>query len=139
MSRVPQRGATGLLTVLAAAGVLGALGLLTWYVFGQSEPTPWDKPATASGATVRLTYIGSECRDGAHVDLDEGPTRVVVTVRETVRTRSCSDVGVRYDVEVRLGSPLADRRLVDGACEMSEYAQYTQCEPSRATVETGGP
>jgi len=126
------------LTVLAAASALGVMGVAAWYIFGQSEPTPWNKPATVDGAIVRLTYTGSECRDGADVDVDEDSTRVVITVRETVRAMSCSDVGVPYDVEVRLDVPLADRELVDGACQMSEYANYVECGPNKSTVESDG-
>lgn len=135
MSRWPQRGETKLRVVLAAASALVVLGTAGWYVFGQSKPTPWNKPATVDGAIVRVTYIGSECQDGADVEVDEDSTRVVITVSETVRARSCSDVGVPYDVEVRLEASLADRELVDGACQMPEYARYIECGPNKVTVE----
>jgi hypothetical protein len=121
--------------VLAAAFALVVLGTAGWYFFGQSEPTPWNKPAKVDGVIVRLTYIGSECQDGADVEVDVDSTRVVITVSETVRARSCSDVGVPYDVEVRLDAPLADRELVDGACQMPEYARYIECRPNNLTVE----
>ena len=133
---MPKRGALRLWTVVAAACVLGVLGIAAWYLFGQSDPKPWNKPATVDGAIVRLTYTGSECRDGADVDVDEDAARVVITVSETVRARSCNDVGVTYGMQVQLEAPLADRELLDGACRMSEYAQYAECEPDKPTVAT---
>jgi len=90
--------------------------------------------ALLAGATVRLTYTGSECRDGADAEVDEDSTRVVITVRESVQAMSCTDVGVLYDVEVRLNAPLADRELVDGACQMSEHANYAECGPNTSTI-----
>jgi hypothetical protein len=134
---VSQRGVGTVVAVLAAASALGVLGIAGWYVFGQSEPTPWNKPATVDGAVVRLSYTGSACQDSADVDVDEDSTRVVVTVRQTVRARSCNDMGVPYDVEVRLDNPLGDRELVDGACRMPEYASYGECRPSKMTVDRG--
>ncbi len=109
--------------------------MVGWYIFGQSKPTPWNRPATVDGAIVQLTYTGSECRDSADVDIDEGSARVVITVRETVRATSCSDVGVPYNVEVRLDAPLADRELMDGACQIPEYAGYVECGPNKLTVD----
>jgi hypothetical protein len=94
---------------------------------------------SVDGATVRVTYTGSECRDAADVNVDEDSTRVVLTVRETVHATSCSEVGVLYDVVVRRDAPLAGRELVDGACQMREYAGYVECGPNKATVERDGP
>ena len=134
---MPKRGVVRFLAVLAAGFALGVVGIAAWYIFGQSEPKLWNKPAAIDGATVRLTYYGSACRDSADADVDEDSTRVVITVRETVRARSCDTVGVRYDVEVRLDAPLADRELVDGACQMSKYANQSDCEPKKSTVQPG--
>ncbi|MBA3410326.1 MAG: hypothetical protein H0U15_05665 [Geodermatophilaceae bacterium] len=134
MSRWLQRGVTRR-AVLGAALTLVVLGAAGWYFFGQSEPTPWNKPATVDGAIVRLTYTGSECQDSAEVEVDEDSSRVVITVKETVRARSCNDVGVPYDVEVRLDAPLSDRELVDGACQIPEYEGDVECGPSKVTVE----
>ena len=122
--------------LLAAAAVIGAVSIAAWYVFGQSEPTPWNKPAEVDGAVVRLTYTGSECREGAKADVEEDSERVTITVRETVRARSCSDVGVSYEIQVELNAPLAERQLVDGACQMPTYAHYNDCGSNRTTVET---
>jgi hypothetical protein len=114
--------------------VLGAAG---WYLLGHSLPVPWNKPATVDGSLLRLTYIGSgsECRDSADAEVKEDSTRVVVTVRETVRARSCRDVGVAYELDVRLDAPLGDRELVDGACQLPAYASYTDCRQEKSTVE----
>ena len=120
------------MALLCALAVLAVSG---WYIFGQSEPTPWNKPARVDGATIRLTYTGSECRDSADVDVDENSVRVVITVHETVRARSCSDVGITYKLQVHLDAPLADRELVDGACEMPDFANYLACDPEKVTVE----
>lgn len=137
MSERSQYGAGGVIAILLAATALVALGIVGWLVFGQSDPTPWNKPAKVDGAVVQLTYTGSECQDDADVEVEEDSDRVVITVRETVRAMSCSDVGVSYEVEVRLHAPLADRELVDGACEMPEYANYIECGSKRATVASG--
>lgn len=137
MSQLPQRGVVKFLAVLAAGFALGVIGIAAWYIFGQSQPVPWTKPAAIDGATVRLTYEGSKCRDSADADVDEDSTRVVITVRETVRARSCDLVAIRYDVEVRLDAPLADRELVDGACQMSKYANHAECGPNKPTVQPG--
>jgi hypothetical protein len=111
-----------------AAVVVGA-ALLAWVVVraGDTEPVPWDKPAAVDGDVVRLTYLGSECRDGASVDVAEDAEQVVLTVRETVHARSCSDVGVTYEHEVRLAGPLDGRELTDGACLEQELARRPAC------------
>lgn len=131
-----QRGAVRWRLILAAASVIGVVSVAAWYFFGQSEPTPWHKPARADGAVVQLTYTGSGCRDGAQADVEEDSERVTITVRETVRAVSCSDVGVSYDIQVRLGSPLGDRELVDGACQMPTYAHRSDCGRYQTTVES---
>lgn len=136
MSRMAQRGAVTWRLVLATASVIGVVSVAAWYFFGQSEPTPWNKPAGVDGAVVELTYTGSECRDGAQADVEENSKRVTITVRETVRATSCSDVGVSYDVQVRLDAPLRDRELVDGACLMPKYAHYPECGQNKTTVES---
>lgn len=99
--------------LLAAIAVAIAVSL-SW-PRGTTEPTPWTEPASVDGAVVRLTYVGSECRSGVHADVDEDSTRVTITIRETVRSGSCSDVGVRHRLRVRLDAPLRERTLVDGA------------------------
>ena len=137
MAQLPKRGVVNFVAVLAAGFALGVVGIAAWYLFGQSEPAPWIKPAAIDGATVRLTYEGSKCRDSVDVDVDEDSTRVIITVRETVRARSCEAVAIRYDVEVRLDAPLADRELVDGACQMSKYANHSDCGPNKSTVQPG--
>lgn len=134
---MPKRGVVRFLAVIAAGFALGVIGIAAWYVFGQSEPKLWNKPAAIDGATVRLTYYGSPCRDGADADVDEDSTRVVITVRETVRARSCDASAALYHVEVRLDAPLADRELVDGACQMSKYANQSECGPDKSTVQSG--
>src|SRR5680860_154533 len=80
VGQLPKRGVVRFLAVIAAGFALGVIGIAAWYVFGQSEPKPWNKPAAIDGATVRLTYYGSACRDGADADVDEDSTRVVITV-----------------------------------------------------------
>ena len=134
MSQLPQRGLVKFVAVLAAGFALAVIGIAAWYIFGQSQPEPWTKPAAIDGATVRLTYWGSKCRDSADADVDENSTRVVITVRETLRARSCDANAVRYHVEVRLDAPLADREVVDGACQMPKYANRSECGPNKSTV-----
>lgn len=117
------------LSWVAGAALLAGAVLLTWMVVraATTEPVPWVKPAEVDGAVVRLTYLGSECRDGASVDVEEETGRVVLTVHETVYSRSCSDVGVTYDHEVRLDEPLGERELVDGACLVEELSRRNAC------------
>jgi len=83
---------------------------------------------------VRLTYCGSACRGSAVAGVDEDSTRVVITGPRTVPATSRDDVGVPYDVEVRLGAPLLDKELVDGAWQMSKYANQSVCGPKTSTV-----
>jgi hypothetical protein len=131
MARRGVRGEPGRapwVTGVVVAVLAGAV-LLTWVVVraATTEPVPWVKPAEVDGAVVRLTYLGSECRDGASVDVEEDTGRVVLTVHETVYSRSCSDVGVTYDHEVRLDEPLGERELVDGACLVEELSRRSAC------------
>ena len=111
--------------------VLGTVLLLTaligWYVLAQAAPTPWAKPATVDGRIVTTTYVGSECQSYDRVDVDEDSERVVITVRETVLARGCSDVGVSYDVRVELDEPLGDRELLDGACLDPDLRNRPSC------------
>ena len=111
------------------AALLAVAVLVTWTVSraGDTRPVPWDKPAVVDGEVVHLTYVGSECRDGATVDVQEEADRVVLTVRETDHSRSCSDVGVTYELEVRLDAPVDGRDLVDRACSEEELAQRPGC------------
>ena len=90
----------GIVAVLLAVAVLA-----TWTVSrtGDTHPVPWDKPAEVDGEVVHLTYVGSECRDGATVDVQEDADQVVLTVQETDHSRSCSDVGVTYDLDGATG------------------------------------
>ena len=134
---MPKRGVVRFMAVLVAGFALAVVGITAWYAFGLTEPKPWSKPAAIDGGNVRLTYYGSACRDGADVDVDEDSTRVVITVREIVRARSCDANAVVYHVEVRLDAPLADRGLVDGACQMSKYANHSECGPNKSTVQPG--
>ncbi len=80
-------------------------------VIGRVDPVPWNS-ASGSGTIVRLTCTGSECREGAEVDVDEDQRRVVVTVLEPVTATSCRDVGVTFAVTARLEAPVGDRELV---------------------------
>ena len=137
MGQLPKRGVVRFGAVLAAVFALGVVGIAAWYVLGLTEPKLWNKPAAIDGATVRLAYYGSACRDGADVDVDEDSTRVVITVREIVRARSCDASAALNHVEVRLGAPLADRELVDGACQMSKHANQSECEPKKSTIQPG--
>ncbi|CAN5493388.1 hypothetical protein BH11ACT8_BH11ACT8_33490 [soil metagenome] len=126
---------SGVWVVLVAA-VLGLLmfALVHWLFFGLDEPTPWDKPARVDGSQVQLTYTGRECRDRVQVDVDEGAARVVITIRETVRTVVCRGDTASYDVDVDLGAPLAGRELVDGACSLEGNADDALCADGLVTA-----
>jgi hypothetical protein len=101
-------GALGWLWAAVAVTVAGVV-LMAWMLYRESQTdiVPWAKPARVDGEVVHLSYVGSECRDRVTVEVDEGRRRVVLTVRETVTARSCSDLGVSYDLEVRLDRPWA--------------------------------
>ena len=124
-AEVPWRA--GVFVALLAGAVLPGPGCSCHAA--TTEPVPWVKPAEVEGAVVRVTYLGSECRDEcASVECRRGSAgRVVLTVRETVYSRSCSDVGVTYEHEVRLDEPLGERELVDGACLVEELSRRSAC------------
>ncbi len=114
------------------------MGVIGWLLPDRSTTyvTPWDKPAKVEGAVVRLTFTGGTCQTGSAADIEEDSDRVVITVRETESTGGeCdTDVGVVYDLEVTLAAPLADRELVDGACEMPEHTSRLECELLQKTA-----
>ena len=124
--------AVGWLWAAVAVTVAAAL-LLAWLLYreSQTDPVPWTKPARVDREVVRLSYVGSECRDGASVDVEEDRRQVTLTVQETVTARSCSDVGVTYALEVRLDRPLGDRELVDGACLLGQFEGSSECRPGQ--------
>lgn len=130
MTRVLRRRRSLALVGVVAVGALLLAGFALYW-FGQSEPTPWNKPAKVDGALVHLRYTGSQCQDDASVDVTEEKARVILTVRTTVRAPSCPDVGVLYSIDAHLDAPLGDRELLDGACLMPEFAQYTACSGTR--------
>lgn len=120
--------AVGWLWAAVAVTVVAAL-LLAWLLYreSQTDPVPWTKPAQVDGEVVRLSYVGSACRDAARVDVEEERGQVTLTVQETVRDGSCPMVGVPYDLEVRLSRPLGERVLVDGACLLDRLRDDAEC------------
>ena len=44
MGQLPRRGVVRFPAALAAIFALGVVGIAAWYIFGQSEPAPWNKP-----------------------------------------------------------------------------------------------
>ena len=119
--RRPWPWLLAVLAVLAPVVVVVVLELR-----GTAEPTPWASAVTR-GTDLTVEYVGSECRDEAAVEVEEGSDRVVVTVRERVGASSCSDVGVLYTLRERLDAPLGDRTLVDGACLTEEWRDRPAC------------
>jgi hypothetical protein len=107
---------------------IAAVALAGWWVLSSwgRTPTPWGS-ITIDGRDVTVSYTGSECRDGADLSFDESATQVVVTVHETVRAMSCSDVGVSYDLSSRLPSRLNGREIVDGACLEEPWKSRPAC------------
>lgn len=80
MTKRSQLGDEALNAVPVTLGTLFYGGL---YVFGSTDPTPWNK--VVKGETVIFTYTGSECQDGENIDVFEDSHRVVISVTETVR------------------------------------------------------
>jgi hypothetical protein len=116
------------IVILVAGGVVVvAMAALAFSWWDRSEPTPWDKPARVDGDVVHLRYIGSLCQDDSSVDVEESADEVVLTVRAVVRATTCPAVGVPYEIDAHLESPLGDRELVDGACLIEKYARYSAC------------
>ncbi|MBB6626179.1 hypothetical protein H5V45_02485 [Nocardioides sp. KIGAM211] len=113
--RFGMAAAAWVLVVVGATAGLVLAGVLLVHCAGEDEQVRWSDPVVLDGNVVRVSYVGSECRDHASVDVDESPERVVITVTESVAAGSCSDVGVLYTVDARLDAPLGDRELVDGS------------------------
>ena len=121
MSRRVRLGLAGVMTVLVAVAIIW------WLNREREELSPWTKPASVIGRTIRVTYIGSECQDGSRLEVREDSDRVVLTVVTRTDARSCDDVGVPYSLEATLSSDLEDRALIDGACERPEFTGYADC------------
>ena len=121
MSRSVRLGLAGVMTVLVAVAII-------WWLNRESEElSPWEKPASVTGRTIKVTYTGSECQDGSRLEVREESDRVVLTVVTWTVALSCSDVGVPYSLEATLSSDLGDRTLIDGACELPEFSNYQDC------------
>lgn len=121
--------------LLAAVLGIGVYAGVRFLFFGLDEATPWDKPARIVGAQVELTYDGHACRDRVEVEVTEGPTSVIITITETVRTLVCrGDEYESYDVSVDLETPLGDRDLVDGACRLGQFIEDARCAPDKVTA-----
>ncbi|QWC86089.1 hypothetical protein KLP28_05035 [Nocardioidaceae bacterium] len=118
--------------VLLIAGLAGVAAM-----FLRGEALRWNKPATlsADGTLLTLVATGGACADRTTVDVDEGPDRVVVTVRQLSLAGACSDVGVPVQVVAELEAPLGQRELVDGYCEQSARARVTGCRGTAPMVQ----
>jgi len=99
----------------ALAAVLVASVLLAWVVVRDEGTSPWQKPPDVEGSRLTLHYLGSECQHGSKVEVDETAARVTLTIHTWSYALSCSDVAVRYEIEVTLDEPVGERDLVDGS------------------------
>jgi hypothetical protein len=114
--------------VLLVAGSVAALLASWWWVdLSRGEPTPFVKPAGVEGRTVTVTYTGSHCQDGSHLDVEERTHDVVVTVYEWEYPTGCDDMGVPYTLTATLSDDIGDRSVVDGACAVPKLQQYPDC------------
>ncbi len=116
---------SGVVVVALAVGLVG--GVLWWFGASRGRPTPFVKPPSVEGRTVEVTYIGSSCQDGSRLELDEGDREVVATVFAWQSAGSCDDVGISYTLTGTLAADLGQRPLVDGACRLEEYRDYSDC------------
>ncbi|UUZ58891.1 hypothetical protein [Nocardioides sp. B-3] len=95
-----------------------ALGTMYFWA-GRAQPVPRDT-VEGTGTELTVVFIGSECQSSSRVEAVEHEDRVVITAYEGVRARSCSDVGVRYDLTVTLDERLGERELINGACAVDQ-------------------
>lgn len=98
-----------------------------WWLTGSRGLSPFTKPVAADGRTITVTYTGSECQDGSRLEVDEQDDRVVLTVHRWSRATSCTDIGIPYTLTAVLSRPLGDREVVDGACDVSPYRDWSDC------------
>lgn len=115
-----RRRSTILLAVTAIIAVAAVTaGVVAWLRRGPSTTRiPIEAVAVVAQTdertlSVRLTY--SSCTEFDHVDVDEGARSVRLTAH-VHPLQSCGTAPIdRREVTVRLGAPLWDRGLVDGA------------------------
>ncbi len=98
--------------VALVAIVLGSA--LAWASL--AEPVQWHEATIFNHQTVRVTYTGSECEGHHSASVDESNSRVKISVTTRKWSTSCSDVGIRRSITVRLKADLGTRKLTDGNC-----------------------
>ena len=110
-------------------------GYGAWNGWSRTEVVKWDESSFGyHDNIVELSYVGSDCRQSVSAAVDETDERVKITLTETVRARSCSDVGVIYHVEVPLDRPVGDRQIVDGACQSDAWADRPACQERELVI-----
>lgn len=83
--------------VLGAGALIGLVLCAQYFWAGRAQPVPWDT-VEGTGTEITVVFTGSECQSSSRVEAEEHDDRVVITAHEGVRARSCSDVGVLYEL-----------------------------------------
>jgi hypothetical protein len=82
--------------------------------------TSWIKAVpSADGMTLTVWFWGSPCLGVDHVDVNETPDRVALTLYQgtppSMIGMACIEIAMLAAVRVDLSSPLGDRTVVDGS------------------------
>lgn len=104
----------GMLALVAAA-IAGQALLRQERAVGEDAATTWtDYRVTRDGLVIHATRGG--CQEVVDVDVDEGGTRIEVTLDLSGHTGGCDADPVAIARRVELASPLRDRQVYDGGC-----------------------
>ena len=98
----------------------GALRVTSRINLVDPKPVPWDRYEPLRGGTALDFYYWSgveECYGFDHPEVLYERKRIIVTLFEgrVPEAEVCIELAVRKVVEVALGEPLGDRKVVDGA------------------------
>lgn len=135
------RCARGVVTGVAAVAAFGAMAVGGVWLLESSAPSGAGSPASWDGYQIRgdrltVHYLGDTCEEDRSAEVEETPTRVVVTVRihgsrGIPFITGCVEDGERLTVQ--LDEPLGERPVYDGAC-LDSGGTEQQCRESVATV-----
>lgn len=98
----------------------GAIRVASRINLEDPKPVPWDRYELLDGGIALDLYYWSgveECYGFDHPEVIYGRKRIVVTLYEgrVPEADACIELAVRKVVEVALGEPVGDRKVVDGA------------------------
>jgi len=86
-------------------------------------PTSWIKAVPSDGVILTVWFWGSPCLGVDHVDVNETPDRVAITLYQgtprSLMGSACPEIAMLAAVRVTLSSSLGDRMVVDGSPQAS--------------------